>query len=415
MKICTHCQKNIDNQAYNFCPHCQQQLYCINNNCRAEIISGKSICLMCGTPVKKVEKYGNMNSLLVEEKYSEKSGSRRIELQATDIAIDKIASVLGTFTSPLGTGIQRKPGFSPNTALPIPRLPNTNLPASNAAKRTVDASSVNSNQQDTEDHEQLDLPLNVDLSPEVVLHLAENFFTKDTDGSIIPFDNLRKTNFGSLEHTSRSKCRSLVLLYILIYESYNKTSPSKEEIYDLIRKEKLYNSNFRDDFTKKISKEYLTSLESDRWTLHFKGRQHLETLVGQIYNPVEISASKRKVKAGRPKGSVNKESNKKIEEWMSKDVDLKSFGTNKLKSATDWALFGYNLLLTSLKVDKTASSGNVYTYLLKSFKTISVRKNVFQDAVSKSKEYFERSAGGEYFLTAEGVAKANNIVDMDSK
>lgn len=360
--------------------------------------------------MRLIEAKTNINTLLVEERYSEKSSSRRIEVKASDSAVDKLATAVGGLMSPFANG-QRKISSFNNPSLP--RIPLNNIPTNlQSSKKTIEVSSQEIYLDNQINSDVLEKADEVEITSDVLLEFAQNYFKEDIDGSIIPLDALRSIRYGSLENTNKAKLRGLVILYITAYEAFREKCPSKEEIYGLVKKEKMYDSNFRDDFNKKFSREFLTVVESDRWALDFNGRKQLNKLINQIYNPVETESHKRKSRTGRPKGSVSSVSSEKIDQWLEKELDSTLINLNKLKTAKSWGLFGYYLLLKVLSVDDVILSGDVYIYLMKKFKSINVKKNQFQDAVNKTKSLFIRSVGGGYSLSPEGVVEAKKIMGI---
>ena len=107
MENCIHCQAQINNEEYNFCPECEGQIRCLKADCRKLLKPGKTICLVCGTQVKIDSSKKVFNTLNIEESYSENTASRKINVEATDNAIDKIAVAVANLTSPFGN-TQRK-------------------------------------------------------------------------------------------------------------------------------------------------------------------------------------------------------------------------------------------------------------------------------------------------------------------
>jgi hypothetical protein len=407
LPACPNCDTKIENDAYNFCPGCQKQIRCTNRECRAELKLDSDMCFICGTPIKQLVSKQQMNTLVLEENYSEQTSSRRVELSVTDNAVDKIPGILAGFGQPINSGRRNlvPTNFQSNrvvgNALSIP-----------LKEKIVDVESL-SGEIPVEDSVDTINVVPTDLNEDETAEIVNHFFKKNADGSIVALDSLRAGKYGDTSGTNRWKARNLVLFFIVAYEHFTGNSPSKDSIYGAIREEKLFDSNFRDDFTKSIIKKYLSILGSNLFTLHFDGRKQLAKAVQQIFNPTEDvnGTRKRKRPAGRPKGSSTKKDLDLINPLLLIDTGVNEFDTRLLKTAREWAIFSVFIVKTKLKSNLVTKPSILFSYVSKKFENISVSKRAFTDSFSANGDFLKKSTSdGGYYLTSEGEKLVNELV-----
>jgi hypothetical protein len=409
MQTCIHCDYEIENDTYNFCSNCDKQIRCLNPECRVNLKAGKTFCLVCGTPTKEIPNLSStssqqaVNSLFIEETFSETTASRTIKAEVSDSAVVYLADTIAGFNSQ-SENLQKR--FKSSSGLPL--IPSLNRLIPLSANKIIETTIQ---EEENEDISKQDT-LSVDsLTDEIKIDIAKKFFKEDADKSIIPLEIIRKARFGSKENTEKSKSFALSLLFICAYEFHKNTSPTKSEIYRLIREEKFHPGNFRRDFTGRISKEFLKSKDSNSWTLDFNGEREVLNLINQINNPTEIQSINRKTKVSRIKRKSSSNSSSKLKKWLDIDINDLKINTNILKNASDWSLLIYYLLINHLDVEKTSSSGEAYDYAFEKFKVISIKRIAFQDHISRSKKMFSRSVGGEYRLIDDGIKKGQEIFE----
>ena len=194
MQTCIHCDYEIENDIYNFCSNCDKQIRCLNPECRVNLKAGKAFCLVCGTPTKEIpnllstSSQQTINSLYIEENFSETTASRTIKAEVSDSAVVYLADTIAGFNSQ-SENLQKR--FKSSSGLPlIPSLNKLTPLSSNKIIETTiqeERESKGISEQGT---------ISVDsLTDEVKIDIAKRFFKEDADKSIITLEIIRKLRY----------------------------------------------------------------------------------------------------------------------------------------------------------------------------------------------------------------------------
>jgi hypothetical protein len=403
MLKCPHCQSLSQDQGHNFCPNCKGQVRCLNSECKSVIKTVAEICLFCGDEVKKLYK-AEINTFELLEDYSETSSSRKIRVTATDIAVDKFA---GTFFSLIQPNSQ--PKRPQNLFQPSIHRNLENVLQSPKQEKTIDTESP-INQPEIEG---VNLPSVTEIDENTQSQIAQSLFkNNDQDESLVVLDRLRDGKYGDSTGSKRWKARNLVLFFITAFEFYHQKLPNKKQIYEIVREEKLFDSNFRDDFTKYIAKQYLSLKGQDAYELHYSGRQQLLKAISAMMNPIEETSNTRKKgrNPGRSRGSSSKKDSEIVTSWIEKELNIDGFDTRLLVKAKNWALFTLHVLKSKLKVAESVKPGLAHLFAEKKFSSMTVSKKAFVNILASEKLMFSSNNSGEYFLTPEGEKAAENLL-----
>ncbi len=395
---CPNCDSSINDDTLNFCPSCERQVRCLNKECRAMLKPNNSICLTCGETVKNRGDSATFNTLTIDTTQDGNSFSQKIAVKATDASVGHMSGIaMQLINVNKGTGtIQRQ--------INAPIGNRSGLPAN-----TVEAQVKNSNDNQVRQiHEDIEAQNQerVQIDDTVLMDAVEEFFRLDETNNLVLLDAFRKRDFGDGKKTKSGKATNIVLFYIFACEHFRITAPTREQIFNMLEKEKLLNSNSRFFFDKTIVSEYL-SKEQNGYKLHYAGKEKLLLILSEIYNPTPHSSIKRvnKSKSSRKNTSTAK-INPTIQSWIEKTIDIDKLGTSAIKSVSDWALFVVYLLTKHLNLVETIKPGDAYVYITTLKTATSLDRKQFRDSISRNKKLFDKNAKGEYFLTQAGIEKA---------
>ena len=387
MITCPYCEAKVIDDL-NFCVECENQVRCLN--CSSLLYKGKARCLKCGESLKEVATSVNrMNTYTLERKATRHSSSERIEIQASDTAIN-------TFMGKLPIGLNTP--LQPLHAKEIPSAPLPALPGEQ--ERTISLESEA--QVEGERKEKAPHPLT-----------ADNLFNKQSDDEITPSKTLRDY----IQNLPSKKERQQVFMMLLVWahrQIFNK-GISREKLLGAVRHENLHNQGVY-TYLSELAKNYFKTVDDYYEVNPYDGEERVKEIVQAIQNPPVAGTATEQKKAGkrgRPSGSLNTKEVEAVEPWLGKlPENFKQFDARQLSSAADWGAFGLYVLTKVLKVDQAVHAGLVYVYLVKEFPVMTAGRDAFVKRMGDSKtKRFRKNAGGAYFLTPEAEAQIKGLVE----
>lgn len=267
MSVCFQCEVEVIGSPA-FCKNCGVQLRC--RQCKHELEKDAKFCSECGS--KASEDAVNLNPAVNEFEYDQKGNSKKVKAKFTD-------NVGVFFASAFNTVIGGSSNFNRNPF-----------------QRQLGASSANlnglslGNGKDKNEVIQDAILVNEDELSEV---LGKVF--KDEGGKLVLKDNRLK------ERSNLDKAKRLVVLFCYARKLMNAEPVTREEINEIISREKLNGGNYRAFMSKEVLK-YLSEAEKGSYTILTGGEDFAKEILTQIASPDYIPS---KTKGGRKGGKRN--------------------------------------------------------------------------------------------------------------
>lgn len=234
MPDCPYCNVLID-EAYNFCISCEQQVKCLT--CDGYLIKDKSKCLKCGSFLSAPQPNATpMNNFSLDEEQLDGNYSRKLNLSFTDIAIDKVASVLGGYV-PLTPPKSLKRVVQPQQQLTLPFLQTLTESDQLDQSEELNGEVIEITSQNVSDD-----------------NSSSNYFEKDGQGFLISATPDYKGKNKKLQQQRFS------LLYVWAYSSlYGEAVPNKEHLNQAARTNGVYDQNYSKHLTDVANRFFIKS------------------------------------------------------------------------------------------------------------------------------------------------------------
>jgi hypothetical protein len=372
----------------NFCIECEKQIRCLG--CSSLLHINKSRCLICGEALKAAaSSKESMNTYTLEEKSTTKSSYRRIEITASDNAVDVFVGRLPLVTNSPLSPIQKN--NSENS------FGNSSKKLPSAIIVESESQSLSNNAQESEDSNS--------LTPKML-------FSENSDHGLSPGKTLRSY----LQDLASKKERQQIyaLMFVWAHNHEFQESVSHENLVAAMKHEDLYDSN-SSKHLQLVSKDYFKTVDNHYEINNYDGIKRVEEILENIRigkQPSLTTEQRKNGKRVRSTGIVKKSELDKVEPWL--DLPLESvtnFDTRKLKSTSEWCAFGLYILTKILKIDEAVESGLVYVYLSKKFPKLAAKRKAFNDCIRESKNKFSRNANGNYFLNSDAEKSIKEIIE----
>lgn len=346
--------------------------------------------MKCGENLREAATLVNrMNTYTLERKATRHSSSERIEIQASDTAIN-------TFMGKLPIGLNTP--LQPLNAKEIPSAPLPALPGEQ--ERTISL----------ESEAQIE-----DERKEKAHHLltADNLFNRQSDDAITPSKTLRDYIQGL--SSKKEKQEVFATMFVWAHRQLFGKSISHENLVAAMKQENLHDTNAR-KYLVELAKNYFKTVDNHYEVNPYDGEKQVKEIMQAIQNPAMANTATEQKKAGkrgRPAGSLNTKEVEAVEPWLGKlPENFKQFDARQLSSAADWGAFGLYILTKVLKVDQAVNVGLVYVYLTKQFPVMTISREAFVKRVGDNRtKRFRRNAGGAYFLTPEAEAQVKGLIE----
>jgi hypothetical protein len=389
MHNCPYCPTENSNDL-NFCIECEKQIRCLS--CSSSLYAEKSRCLKCGEPIKAVVSSSkeSMNTYILEEESTTESSYRRIEVKASDNAVDALTGRLPLVTN------------SPLSLIPINIHKNNQLnnsshelppPITVESERSIPIDSIGGN------------------NPNILT--PEKLFAENSEHGFSPSKTFRDYLYGL--SSKKEKQQVYALMYVWVHNQELKQNVSHENLIAAMKHEDLYDSNSTKHL-QEVSRNYFKMADNHYEITKFDGAKKIQEILEniQIGKQPQASTEQRKngKRGGRPTGSANKAELEKITPWLDLPIDIvANFDTRKLTTTSEWGAFGLYILTKVLKVAEAIDSGLVYVYLSKKFSKLAAKRKTFTDSIRESKNKFSKNVNGSYFLTSEAEKAIKEIIE----
>lgn len=389
MDNCPYCDTIIVDDL-NFCIECEQQVKCLS--CGGLLHKNKTKCLRCGEHLKLGS--SSTNSYTLEEKTTKSSTYRRIELVASNSAVETFASrlPLGNF-NPLRTFDGEFKTLDTRRLLAEPQTTGDPIPEGDESEQRI------VNTQDSR------------FSPNISIEIG-TLFSDHSQFEIIPSKSLRSYILNQL--TKKDKQQKFAMLYVWGFNQRTGRNITRNELIAILKHESLHDGNTNRHLNALINDYFVVNGNNYRIN-DYDGKEKIDEILDEIKNPKpkakdkETNSSKR---VGRPAGSPNKKELEIIGSWLEMNIDLPtSFDVRRLGGATDWTLFAIYVLTKLLKVDETVNPGTAYAFISKKYPILSVKRKNFINTLSRDKSNVQRSVSGGYSLTERGEAKIKQLIE----
>lgn len=392
MDTCPYCETVIAYEL-NFCIECERQVKCLA--CGGLLFKDKTRCLRCGELLKADDlqtNSGSTNSYTLEEKTTETSTYRRIELVASDNAVDAFASrlPLGNI-APLRTVEGEFRATQDSRLLTEPQSDNYLDVVDDEVNRDSDASE----QTQVSDNSSIEIGA---------------LFSDHSQFEIIPSKTLRDYIQG--QSTKKARQQKFAILYVWGFNERTGRNITRSELIAIMQHEDLHDGNTWKHLGSVINDYFVVNGNNYRIN-DYDGRAEIDMILDEIRNPKPKDQGQevKSNKIGRPSGSSNKKELETINPWLEMSINLPaSFDVRRLGSATDWTLFAIYVLTKLLKVEDTVEPGVAYAYISKKYPTLSVKRKTFRDSLSRDKSNVLRSVSGGYSLTQIGEEKIKKLI-----
>lgn len=381
MITCPYCETQLTEEYY-FCESCERQIKC--RNCHALLLPNKSRCLICGNPLVSSDAFSQqMNQFSLEETQTPESYQRRVEVRATDSAIEKIAPLLGGQVSSARIITQPLHAARPR----LQELPPTDGSSS-------DDSNINEESASSSEASQQPQSL---VQGSDGINRALLFFERDIEGErLVPIQHDYKGKSG------KEQQQRFILMYVWAYfYIFNKPVPVREDVREAAKVAGIYDHNFATYFAE-VSKKYLIS-SSAGYRTNPPGNIMVNTIINDLSNESKSGFRywENTPKAGTKRNGFNKEDEQSINEWIAAELHIGSVDVRNLRTSTNYAMFAIWAVTKGLGVVRAVKPKTAYVFLTRKYMTVSVKPKIFSDALNRSanSSLFARTADGLYYLT----------------
>lgn len=401
MKViaCPYCEAGME-EGMNFCAECERQVRCLAKDCGSLLRKGKSICLVCGTPI--VGAYpgveGQVNRYRLEENITAESSYRKIELIMSDQAVKDGAALLRGFLPSL----QKRAGSQEL------------WPPYREEGESGELGELVAGRQDGQPA--LPAPSSEDDATEdtrvVKGVLAAKYF--DVEG-----DSLTVLSPDFKGEKRKDQQRNFILMFVWAYpQLHSGTSPTPSVLARAAKENGIFDGNFY-NYMREMEALFLLRTD-ERYRLKPAGKQKVEEIRSLIDDP-EIVGYRYWESKSRPGsgGRTLKSEKEKIQAWLGIESPCDNFAIRSLETATDHAMLALYDITKCLKVENAVKPGVAYEYLKARHKTISLERRTFRDALSRGSKgkdrRFGRTSEKLYFLTPEAEEMVKTWVNAGTK
>lgn len=362
---CPSC-KYATSSELNFCENCENQITCLNPECKNPLRAGKTICLFCGHSILPRNKETQSNTFTRYRKQEGQDFVEEIKINMTDHAVSELAPFVTGHIIPRDSGYQDK----------YSRIDNGN-------ERQIASASENDNVNYSEENNQQqehNIPSKDSEKEKNNSSISHKCFEKDGE-QLVPIEkDFKGSNL-------KEQLRRFILLYTSEYfYNFQKPVPSLENYQKAAKRTNIYVPKIYSTYLNQIVKEYLTHL-SEGYKLNNTGEKELQKTISEIENE-SISSGypywERSVTIPAKPVRFSKDDEAKIKMWVKDEVELGKLQIGDLKKGLEYALVGIWILTIHLEKEKAVRWIDVYRYLKEKFTTIKATPNAFTIALSKS-------------------------------
>ena len=318
-----------------------------------------------------------MNTLSLEEKQTNNSYSKKLNVSLTDHAVKQLSGVLNEQIS----------DSLPKLSIQLPKQQKSSLTASE-------------NENLEEDNQQENGEIIETNVKEISKHESgSNYFEKDGNGILIQKHSDYKGK------SKKAQLERFLLLYIWAYNILcQEPVPDQKHLREATKKNNIQDSNYT-TYLKDISQRYLITSDGT-FKLNPSGEEEVKKILLEMEDK-EIEGDKYwkpKSKNSSKSSYITNEERKKINQWIEMPSQFSDFDVRKLSPNIHYAVFALYDITKELKVEDAVKPGIAYEYLTKRYKNIPINKKQFSDIFARknSNQYFQRTSEGAYYLTQEG-------------
>ncbi|MBP8001975.1 MAG: hypothetical protein KA314_03950 [Chloroflexi bacterium] len=333
-----------------------------------------------------------MNTYTLEEKATKSSSYRRIEVHASDGAVDAFTARL-----PFGANVPLRP-----LNIQEPSFKDAGLALLSGYEETPTIEQNNKTVIDVGEQEADSFSLKV-----------ENLFSEHSEHKILPSKTLRE--YIRKLPTKKERQQIFAIMFVWAFNQQFNESISHEKLIAVMKYEDLFDSNTYKHIPE-VAKNYFTTFDNNYRVNNYDGARRVEEIIKNIQNPEpsQVADSKKSSKGGKPVGKPNKLETETITPWLDMPLDvLQSFDVRKLESATEWGIFGLYILTKILRVQQTVKAGTLYAFLSRKYPTIGAKRKTLVDALRTNGTKVLLSADGAYSLTETGEREVKKLIESE--
>ena len=282
---CQFCNQELPDGA-KFCYKCYNQIVCLD--CGKLLVEGSSICIYCGKEIKTRSTQANVNHI----KYSENDKGKSFEASFSDETAGNVVDVFAQF-------------------LPIKR--NHNIQTSNSMLQISQAEDAHMEEIDDT------APENKSVAPNIKedLNVLRKIFIEKGD-SIKLYEKRLKAK-------SKSDQQARICLLFLLYNKIViRKEVSREDLNNMLDKEKLYDGNFRAWLSHHQS--YFI-IDNNIIELSPEGEEQAQTMLHEVYDDNVVGAWNAN---SNSQTSIAQTSSKRKNPQIVKDLNLLPNGKESL-------------------------------------------------------------------------------------
>jgi hypothetical protein len=259
---CYNCDAENSGKA-TFCKSCGSQLAC--KSCNTILVEGSNFCSGCGTPIRTNH---HENRAVNQIEYTQKGNSKSFVGKFTDEVGSYFANAFNTVIS--GHPIAPKNPFQKALTLPV----------KGQTYSTPNNKEGFDNIQDAE------------LVIEDYSEIIAKIFKETETGKLELVDNRLK------ERSKNDKIKRLTILFVYANKLKGIEAVSREDLNELMKREKLTLKNFR-TFIGKEALKYLSAKDNGTYSLLTPGEEYAHQILNQI---VDTDYKPAQAKSGRKPG-----------------------------------------------------------------------------------------------------------------
>jgi hypothetical protein len=190
--------------------------------------------------------------------------------------------------------------------------------------------------------------------------------------------------------------------------------PEKQQILADAKESNILDNNFY-SYLDITAREFLLRVGENTYELSPDGEKELEFILNEMNDkskegfPYWQGASKVGVKTG----SISKEEQHFLDNWVKQEVDIGKIQVKDLKSPMQGAMFAIWSITKLLKVAPAVKPKIAFSYLTKRYTTVSFSLKSFTDVLGRSynSHLFKKNQDGLYYLTREAEEQVSSWIE----
>ncbi len=194
-----------------------------------------------------------------------------------------------------------------------------------------------------------------------------------------------------------------ILLYVWAYnEIIKEPVPDRKHLAKAAKDNAIYDTNFRAYFST-LAKQYLITADNS-YRLNPAGRDEVKQILIEMKDDtLKGFAYWEGTKPRAKRTRLNNDDLETLSQWLEMPSKCNNFDVRTFTKTYHWPMFALYDLTKELGVRDSVKPALAYKYLVKRYKTVSVKQNQFSQAMSRKENAnkFKRTNEGLYYLTPE--------------